>query len=155
MQLSKNLAKLFRDVHYGGNWTTSSLKQHLSDVTWKEAIQKIDSLNTIIILTNHINYYVFEVTKVLQGGPLLAKDELSFNHPPINSDEDWQQILTKAWADADLFASLVEQLPDEKLWEVFVDPKYGNYYRNIAGIIEHTHYHLGQIVLIKKIIRGK
>jgi hypothetical protein len=28
--------------------------------------------------------------------------------------------------------------------------KYGNYYRNIHGIIEHIHYHLGQIVLIEK-----
>jgi len=30
--------------------------------------------------------------------------------------------------------------------------KYGNYFRNIVGVIEHIHYHLGQIVLIKKIL---
>ncbi|HAI83731.1 MAG TPA: DUF1572 domain-containing protein, partial [Chitinophagaceae bacterium] len=30
----------------------------------------------------------------------------------------------------------------------------GTYYRNILGLIEHTHYHLGQIALIKKIIRN-
>ena len=30
--------------------------------------------------------------------------------------------------------------------------KYGNYFRNLTGIIEHLHYHLGQIVLIKKLI---
>ncbi len=44
----------------------------------------------------------------------------------------------------------IEQLPESKLWETFSDEKYGNYYRNIHGIIEHIHYHLGQIVLIKK-----
>jgi hypothetical protein len=43
-------------------------------------------------------------------------------------------------------------LPESKLAETFSDEKYGNYYRNIHGIIEHTHYHLGQIVLIKKIL---
>ena len=30
--------------------------------------------------------------------------------------------------------------------------KYGTYYRNFHGLIEHAHYHLGQIVLIKKLV---
>jgi hypothetical protein len=60
--------------------------------------------------------------------------------------------LDKTWADAENFASLVVQMPESKLWEIFSDEKYGNYYTNIHGTIEHTHYHLGQIVLIKKII---
>jgi len=33
-----------------------------------------------------------------------------------------------------------------------MEEKYGNYYRNFHGIIEHCHYHLGQIVLIKKML---
>ena len=74
----------------------------------------------------------------------------SFAHPPIQSKEDWEKLLDKLWTDAETFASLIEQLPESKLWEDFADGKYGNYYRNIHGIIEHTHYHLGQIVLIKK-----
>ena len=61
-------------------------------------------------------------------------------------------MLNKTWDDAETFASLVEQLPEAKLWEDFWGSKYGNYYRNIHGVIEHTHYHLGQIVLIKKML---
>jgi hypothetical protein len=60
--------------------------------------------------------------------------------------------LKKFWADAENFEILIEQLPESKLGETFFDEKYGTYYRNLHGIIEHTHYHLGQIVLIKKII---
>jgi hypothetical protein len=48
---------------------------------------------------------------------------------------------------------MIEQLPETKLWEDFWGEKYGNFYRNFHGIIEHGHYHLGQIVLIKKIIQ--
>lgn len=51
-----------------------------------------------------------------------------------------------------LFYTL-ETLDEAKLFEDFADPKYGNYYRNLHGIIEHTHYHLGQIVLIKKLLK--
>lgn len=51
-----------------------------------------------------------------------------------------------------LFYTL-ETLDEAKLFEDFADPKYGNYYRNLLGIIERTHYHLGQIVLIKKLLK--
>ena len=152
MNLPAQIAKHFRDVHFGGNWTSVNLKQTLADVTWEQATKKIDSLNTIAALVYHINYYVSAVTNVLQGEPLNAHDKYSFDLPPIQNQEDWQKLLNKLWTEAENFASLVEQLPASKLGEVFSDEKYGSYYRNIHGIIEHTHYHLGQIVLIKKIL---
>lgn len=99
-----------------------------------------------------MNYYVDAVLKVLQGEPLTASDKFSFAVPLITSREDWEQLLDKTWTDAENFANLVEQLPENKLAETFTDEKYGIYYRNLHGIIEHIHYHLGQIVLVKKII---
>jgi hypothetical protein len=99
-----------------------------------------------------MNYFVGVVLHVLRGNPLKGSDKYSFDLPAINSDEDWKALRDKTWADAGEFASLVEQFPEEKLWEDFFDKKYGSYYRNFHGIIEHCHYHLGQIVLIKKII---
>jgi len=146
------IAKHFRAVHYGVNWTWSNLKDHLADVTWQQATTKVYSFNTIAALVFHMNYYVNAITKVLQGNPLNASDKYSFDLPPINSKEDWDQLVNKTFADAETFATLVEQLPENQLWETFVDEKYGNYYRNLHGVIEHIHYHLGQIVLIKKII---
>ena len=152
MNLTTQIAKHFREVNFGGNWTSVNLKDSLADITWQQATTKVYSFNTIATLVFHTNYYVSAVLKVLQGEPLNAKDTYSFEHPPILSKEDWENLLHKTWADAGTFASLVEQLPESKLNETFCDEKYGNYYRNMHGIIEHTHYHLGQIVLIKKIL---
>jgi hypothetical protein len=152
MNLTSQIAKHFRDVHFGKNWTSVNLKDSLADVTWEQATTKIYSFNTIATLVYHINYYVSTVLKVLQGGPLDAHDKYSFDLPPIQFPEDWKKLLDKTWTDAENFASLVEQLPDSILLENFTDGKYGNYYRNLHGIIEHTHYHLGQIVLIKKML---
>lgn len=53
---------------------------------------------------------------------------------------------------AEEFAKQVQLLPDTKLDEVFVDEKYGDYRKNLNGIIEHTYYHFGQITLIKKLV---
>lgn len=152
MSVTKQIAKHFRDLHYGGNWTSVNLKNTLADVTWEQAATQVYSFNTIATLVFHTNYYVDAVLKVFKGEPLNAKDIYSFDHPPVNSAEDWENMLAKTWDDADNFANMVEQLPDSKLWEVFTDEKYGTYYRNLHGIIEHTHYHLGQIVLIKKML---
>lgn len=152
MNATEQIAKHFRDIHFGGNWTCSNLKDNLKDLTWQQATTKIHSFNTIATLVYHMNYYVSAVLKVLQGEALNAKDEYSFNHPPILSQEDWENLLDKTWDDAENFALLIEQLPESKLWENFTDEKYGNYYRNIHGIIEHTHYHLGQVVLLKKLV---
>jgi len=152
VNLITQIAKHFRDVHFGGNWTSSNLKEALADVTWQQATTQVSSLNTIAALVYHINYYISAVAGVLQGEPLNAHDKYSFDLPPIHSDEDWKQLLDKMWGDAETFAGLIEQMPESKLGEVFVDEKYGTYYRNIHGIIEHTHYHLGQIVLIKKML---
>jgi hypothetical protein len=152
VNLTAQITKHFRDVHFGGNWTSSNLKEALADVTWQQATTQVSSLNTIAALVYHINYYISAVAGVLQGEPLNARDKYSFDLSPIRSDEDWKQLLDKIWADAEIFAGLIEQMPESKLGEVFVDEKYGTYYRNIHGIIEHTHYHLGQIVLIKKML---
>ncbi len=152
MSLAKQIAKHLREVHFGGNWTSVNLKDTLSDVNWRQATSQVYSFNTIATLVYHINYYISAVSKVLEGKALNAKDAYSFEHAPITSQEDWEELLNKTWTDAENFASLIERLAEASLWENFIDPKYGAYYRNLQGIIEHCHYHLGQIVLIKKII---
>ena len=152
MKITEQLAKHFREVYFGGNWTEVNLKESLAGLTWQQATAQVYSLNTIAALVYHTGYYVTRVLKVLQGEPLDGKDTDSFNLPPIRSQEDWESLVTKTWADAEKFANLLVQLPEHKLWEDFANNKYENYYRNIQGIIEHTHYHLGQIVLLKKIL---
>ncbi|MEO6669963.1 MAG: DUF1572 domain-containing protein [Ferruginibacter sp.] len=152
MNLPAQIAKHFNEVYFGGNWTWSNLKDNLSDITWQQATTKVYDFNTIAALLYHIDYFVTAVLKPLQGQPLDSSDKYSFDVPEINSQEDWERLLNKTWEDAQKFASLVEKLPEAKLWEDFWEGKHGHYYRNQQGIIEHTHYHLGQIALIKKII---
>jgi uncharacterized damage-inducible protein DinB len=152
MNLPQQLATHFRTVYFGKNWTAVNLKDSLAGVTWEQATTQIYNCNSIAMLVFHMNYYVSNVLKVFRGQPLEAHDKNAFDHPPITSQEEWDKCLDQFWADAEAFASQVEQLPESKLDEIFVNEKYGNYYRNIHGIIEHNHYHLGQIVLLKKIM---
>ena len=89
---------------------------------------------------------------MLQGEVLNAGHQYSFELAPIHSAEDWDQLQKKAFEDAELFASQIELLDEETLFSDFSEQKYGSYYKNLLGIIEHTYYHLGQISLIRKIL---
>lgn len=152
MNLPSQISQQFKSVYYGGNWTVSNLKEHISNITWQQAITKVGDFNTIATLVYHIHYFVVAATNVLQDLPLDSKDELSFNHPPIACDSDWNQFLDEVFTTGDLFINLLNSFPEDKIWQTFVDEKYGNYYRNFQGIIEHTHYHLGQIAFVKKLV---
>jgi hypothetical protein len=155
MNTCEHIAKHFHSTFFGGNWTSVSLKESLTGIDWQKATTKVDSLNTIAGLVYHIGYYVAGVTKVLQGENLDASDKFSFDCPPIHSQQDWENLLERIWEQAELFAGLINRVPDSKLDETFVAEKYGSYYRNLHGIIEHSHYHIGQIVIIKKIMEAE
>lgn len=155
MSFTKQFATHFREMHYGPSFTGSNLKDKLADLTWQQATTQVYSTNSIATLVFHINYYVDAVLKVLQGGPLDAHDKFSFDLEPILSQEDWEKLLNKFWSDADAFAELVDQMPESKLKEFMADEKYGNYFRNLMGMLEHSYYHLGQIALIRKIVLQK
>jgi len=58
MSLTRQIAKHFREIHFGGNWTCSNLREHLSGVTWQQATTQVHGLNTIATLAYHINYFV-------------------------------------------------------------------------------------------------
>ena len=153
MEHSSQLAKRFTEVLLNGKWiANTNYKDQLSNLTWRQATKKIGSLNTIAALTYHINYYVGGVLNVLEGGSLDIRDKYSFDSPPIQSTGEWNALLNELWQNAEKFANRVEGMSEQKLDAVFVDEKYGNYRRNIEGIIEHSYYHLGQISLLKKMI---
>lgn len=152
MKYTKQIAKHLREVFFGGNWTAVNIQDTISDLTLKTATKKIDNLNSIVAITYHIDYYVLALLSVLDGGELNAHDKFSFDAPSINTENDWNELRDTTLANARKLIYLIEQLSDEKLNDIFVEEKYGNYYRNLHGVVDHTHYHLGQVVLLKKII---
>jgi len=153
MKNTSEIANRFRETILNGTWiANTNYKDQLENLDWKIAVTPVKNLNTISLLAQHIHYYINGINNVFKGGPLDIKDKFSFDFPPINSQQEWQDFLAKFWNATEEFASFVEQMPDENLDQVFMDEKYGTYKRNIDAMIEHSYYHLGQIVLIKKLL---
>lgn len=153
MGRTHDLASRLTEVLLSGRWiANTNFKSQIESVTWRQATEKIGSLNTIASLTFHVNYYLAGIINVFQGGGLEIRDKYSFDIPPIESESDWNRLIVEFITNAEVFVSEVLKLADSKLDESFVDDKYGTYLRNIEGVIEHSYYHLGQISLIKKML---
>ena len=150
MKLAQHVAQQIRRAFFEDNWCGVSLKKAVEDLTVEQSTRKQAGAHSIAELIFHIGYYYEGVSSVLKGGPLEIRDKFSFDMPTVSSEADWQSLMQHTWKTAEAFIQQVEGLSDEQFASTFVDEKYGNYYRNLTGLVEHLYYHLGQIVLFKK-----
>jgi len=61
MYRNQLLAQRLREVFLDGKWiANTNYYEQISDISWKDAIVKINQLNSIALLTFHINYYLEE-----------------------------------------------------------------------------------------------
>src|SRR3712207_1116671 len=105
MENSSSLAKRFREVILEDKWiANTNYKEQLSNLTWQQATKTIGTLNTIAVLTFHINYYIGGVLNVLEGGSLKIRDKYSFDLPPIQSKEDWDKLMSDMLTNPETFA---------------------------------------------------
>jgi hypothetical protein len=153
--MTRNVAitNRLREVLLDGKWiANTNFKEQIESISWQQAFQKVDNLNTIALLTFHINYYLAGILNVFEGGTLDIRDKYSFNLPEINTEADWMKLVNDFLSNSEKFINHVEKMDENTLDQPFVDEKYGSYLRNIEGVIEHSYYHLGQVSLIKKMI---
>jgi hypothetical protein len=149
----KDIANRLREVLLDGKWiANTNFKAQITSITWEQAVGKVDSLNTIAQLTFHLNYYLQGILQVFRGGALDIHDKYSFDLPEIKSEADWNRLVNDFLQNAESFATHVDNLDDALFEQPFVNEKYGSYLRNIEGVIEHSYYHLGQVVLIRKML---
>ena len=138
------LSGRIREVLIDGKWIAdTNFKEQLLNVNWEQAIQKVDNLNTIAMLTFHVNYYMAGILNVLNGGELEISDKYSFDLPEIICEKDWENLVNEFIRNSEKILRKVEQMDESKLEQIFADEKYGTYLRNIEGFIEHSYYDLG------------
>lgn len=153
MPRNLTLSSRLREVFLDGRWiANTNYKEQIENLSWQQATQKLDNLNTIATLTFHVNYYLAGLLNAFEKGKLEISDKYSFNLPPILSESDWNKLVAEFLSNSEKFAHAVEKMEDKMFDQPFIEEKYGTVLRNIEAVIEHSYYHLGQISLIKKMI---
>lgn len=153
MKITDLIAQHIIEIHEGGNWTEVNIKDTLADVNHKEATNVTKaSYNTIAALVHHLSFYNDIVMQRLSGNDPVIGETNGFDVPAINNEEDWIKLKERNTQSAQQLAEAVKAFPEEKIFELTATGHATNY-KTLHGIAEHAHYHLGQIVLLKKLIR--
>lgn len=156
MNLSEAIARHLLEVHYGENWTESWITRVLEDVNRMEAVHPTaGSANTIASLLHHVTFYNRVIQQRLEGIDPVIDAANGFDLPVLGSDEDWERLKADNLQSATALAEQIRKIPDEILQEPILKEVAGSssYYRQLQGVVEHAHYHLGQIVILKNLIR--
>ena len=108
--------------------------------------KKINTTHSILELVGHMTVWRTFVTERLLGGKNFeVTDEMNFPTPA-----SWPEALDALLISQEKLLQSLEQFPTQLLSEVVPNRPY-KFFTMIHGIIHHDLYHLGQIVLIKRI----
>jgi uncharacterized damage-inducible protein DinB len=142
-------------VAEGSPWFGLSVKEALETIDHVQAVERINKQHNIAEILNHINQwkkFSFEKTAGDTGFDIV-----------LNSNQDWKKIdhlTAREWqALRDMYFELNAELVDaiqhvKKDWldQIVPDRKY-SFADLFHGIIDHDIYHLGQIIIVHKMIK--
>ena len=141
----------------GKPWYGSSFKKIVDDITPQEALAVPGNGHSIARLLLHMNKWRRSLTIRLQGDTeFRASDKDPDNWPPNNTitEETWENAKKEF---GELQKILVEELGkrDDAFLETPFVPGMGKYiYRYlVTGVVQHDIYHLGQISILKQLLR--
>lgn len=153
MKTTERIAQHLLEIYEGENWTDVWIAETLKDINYKEAQQVTDtSVNTIASLTHHICYWNKIMMQRLQGNNPLVPDVNGFDVKNMSGEEEWQALIESTHQSFIELANAIRNFPEEKLDESY-SATGSSYYKNFQGVVEHAHYHLGQIVMLKHLVK--
>lgn len=155
MKITELIAQHLLEVHEGNNWTEVDVTQTLQDITMKEATYKtIASPNTIAALLQHLTFWNRVIVKRINGIAVAEPADNGYFVPELLDEADWQQLKADNLKSAHELAAAIRQFDVDALEQPIL-PEHSTAYRNLQGSVEHVHYHLGQMVILKKLIRAQ
>jgi len=155
MNITEAIAQHVLDAHEGNNWTEVDLAHTLRDVTLAEATtQTAASPNTIAGLVRHLAYWNRVMVRRAQGHATEVGPANGFDGPTLRSEAEWAALCADALASGRELAAAVRDFPESRLPEPIMS-KYSSAYKNLQGAVEHLHYHLGQVVMLKNLVRNQ
>ena len=144
------ILKLFANLQHGECWIGTNFKQVLHGVGASQAQKKItEETNSTWQLVAHITYWRTAVVNRLTG----SDNEPAFFDfllPENCNEENWKQALRDFESAYHLLRNTISNFNIENLNKP--SPRKGQtFYELMMGCLQHDAYHLGQLMLLKKV----
>lgn len=150
----KHLKKLFADLYDGVPWTEVKLTTIITDITSEQAAKKIiPEANSIWQLVQHCLGWRDNVLRKLQGEEFKSPEDNYLSEPTDTSADAWNQLLAALAQNNLAWQHFLQSLPDESLDNGYAPAQHAfTQYAVIHGILHHDNYHIGQVLMLKKLV---
>lgn len=154
MNFSEAISKQVTEAYEGNSWSDVCVKDIVSDILFSEAVSvTVASPNSIASILYYIMFYNRAICQRLRGEEPYINDANGFDLSPLQNEDDWKQLVSDAMDTSRALADAIRNFPQEKLFDENPAGK-GTFYKKFHGVIEHNYYHLGQIMILKKLLRS-
>lgn len=152
MTHNNRLKKLFEDHYNGHPWLDVTILDTIHDITAIEAATQINGLNSIWQILKHmLEWRKTNLKRV--NGKILSAPSNNFIFEILDPSENAWKKLKSDFNTSQIEWLLFIQDFDAKKFDIVYEANQHTYYEHIQGVLQHDVYHLGQIVLIKKMLR--
>jgi|SRR6185312_9972296 len=152
MKDSKRIKKLFEDLYNGRPWIDVTIMDTLKNISAEQAAKKvIPERNSIWQIVNHIIAWRENILLRVQGNEMVTPNNNYFTQLEIISETEWQKALERLANSQEQWIHFLENFDESQFDKIYASNKM-TYYEHIHGILQHDAYHLGQIVLLSKLV---
>jgi uncharacterized damage-inducible protein DinB len=150
-----------RRIYEGNAWHGPAVLEAIRDVSAEQAgARPVADAHTIFELTHHIAAWIGETTSRLQGNAPASPADGDFPPAMKVDDSAWSDVRALLERRQVELLETVSTFDADRLDEPF-DPNSRNdadgpisYRALLSGVAQHSAYHAGQIVLLRKAIKA-
>ncbi len=147
----ERLIKLFKDHYNGSPWLDVTIVDTLKSVSAAQAARKIGNHNSIWQIVRHMIAWRHANLNRIQGAIHHAPANNYIGEITDSSEQAWKSELQALEESQKAILSYLLSGKDLGFDAVY-PPNSLTYYEHIQAILQHDAYHLGQIVLLKKLL---
>ena len=152
MKESQYIAKLFEDLYDGSPWIDVTIMGTLKNISPEKAAKKIaPDRNSIWQILNHMIAWRENVLLRVQGTQIITPNNNYFIEITDISETEWEKTLERLDNSQQQWTNFLANLDEAQFDKIYPINKM-SYYEHIHGILQHDAYHLGQIVLLSKLV---
>lgn len=152
MSETERIRSLFEKLYDGDPWLDISIVPTLSKLSAVQAAKRpLANCNTIWEIVNHMVSWRLNVLRRVQG-ELMTTPQSNYVEPISDASETaWKKSRDNFEAAQQQWLQLLTEFQESDFEKIY-PPNQMTYYEHIQGILQHDAYHLGQIVLLSKLV---
>lgn len=150
----QRLAEQIQRAYHDGGWIEVSVRDLFRSLSAAEAAaHPVPGAHSAWEIALHLSFWHDAVSRRLRGETVEYADEEDWPPPTETTESNWHSALEDLDRSLEALIAAVKALKPEQL-DLLVPARSFTFYVMLHGVPQHNLYHGGQVMMLRKAIRG-